>query len=58
MVVMMVMMMVVMMVAMMTVMMVVHYAPGSCDHGYASGCGCGYNDDFSGSLCLCRLKSW
>ena len=34
---------------MMVMMMVVHYAQGSFDHGYASGCGCGYNDDVNGS---------
>ena len=21
-------------------------------------CGCGYNDDVNGSLCLCRLNPW
>ena len=45
-------------VVMMVMMMVVHYAQGSFDHGYASGCGCDYNDDVNGSLCLCRLNPW
>ena len=49
---------VVVVVMMVVMMVVVHYAQGSFDHGYASSCVCGYNDDVSGSLCLCRLKPW
>ena len=43
-------------VVVMTVVMVAHCAQGSFDHGYASSCVCGYNDDVSGSFFLCRLN--